>query len=227
MAGSLLRGAGWVLSRAFTTAAKDGTRSLSLWRGLFSTAAATTAIAKREEIGSAVGNAFSHPIDTAEKIGNGVSSAYNGVIDFADGAEEKVEGVINGAKETVNTTRDTFTKANALVNDPMSALTGGASGEDNDEGGFNWWNLAKWGGGIGIGGWLLSKVFGGNDNKDNDSGGGIGFGTILMIGVAALAFFNRDKIMDLVSGNDDDNENHASLGGIGDNYMDPDAFEPG
>lgn len=159
-----------------------------------------------------------------------IGEAVQGAVADPGGTLDDVRGAFDSVGDTLDSGREKIDGAAEFVQDPLKSTLGntfaGAGGSDNDGEGFDWWNLAKWGGGIGVGGWLLSKLFGGGNKNENDSGGGMGFGTILMIGIAALAFFNRDKIMDLVSGNDSKNENTAS-GNQEIDFMDPDALEIG
>ena len=174
MAGGLARLGGGILKGAW---------NLVKGRPLLTGAAAFGYAAYHEEVNEAVANAWKNPGETFDSAKETVSGGVNAF----EGAAKDTRHFFEDAADTAGNLKD-------LADDPVGTITGGGDGE-----GFDIWNIAKWGAGIGIGGWLLSKVFGGNDNNnDSNNDNGFGFGGILKMGLMAMGGFllwsNRQEI---------------------------------
>ena len=182
MAGGLARLGGGILRGAW---------NLVKGRPLLTGATAFGYAAYHEEVNEAVGNAFRNPGETFDSAKETVGGGIESFTDLAQGARRSVESAVDSAGNLKD-----------FADDPMGSITGGADGE-----GFDWWNIAKWGAGIGIVAWIGNKIFGGggNDNEDNDSG--FGFGNILKMGALALGGFllwnNRQEIGNALGIGDD------------------------
>lgn len=215
MAGALVRGAGWVLKNLFTKAAANGGRSLSILRTGATVAATTGALAYREEIGDSLRDAVADPFATAVAAKDGIEDFGSNMTNFADGARSTFEGGI----EQIDNARD-------FMEDPAGSVLNNAFGSNADgQKGWSGWDIAKTGGLVGIGAWLLSKVFGGNKG-DEQNGNGLGFGSMLKVGALALGgwllFQNRDLIQDKAS--DLLGGNNRGGGSSGTNALNPDEY---
>ncbi|MFP4097307.1 MAG: hypothetical protein ACLFU1_00805 [Alphaproteobacteria bacterium] len=122
-----------------------------------------------------------------DKTTKPIRALAGGVGDAIDGARDKAGELVDGARGLVEegtALRETFDSARESV----GGLTEGAEGWD-------WSKILMGGGGIGVGTWLLSKLSGGNMNM---------MGTAFLVGLGALAWFNRDKLGELMPGMDGD-----------------------
>jgi len=145
---------------------------------------------------------FSEISENPEKAVETVKNAAGKAGETFDGAKDKVEEAFNYAKDPANAALDKIKKE--AEENPDLATAG------------------KWIAGVFGGGLLLKKMFGGgdkgDDNTESSSKGGFPWGMTLLVVAGAVAYLNRDNIMDMVNGNNKDNNM---------DYMSPDSFEMG
>ncbi len=165
------------------------------------------------------------PIGTAIKIKD---SAFNAVANIGETAD-KLGGTIIAAKdkavkgyEAVEKVYDTATADDPIAEFQKNFQTK-ANGENTpSDDGFDFMNVAKWGiGGVGslaVLNWLKNKITSSDD--DNESSIMPSFSTILLMGVAATAWMNKDYIMEAIS---PDNKVEATI--ANNNLLDPYAFD--
>ncbi len=143
---------------------------------------------------------FSEISENPEKAVETVKSAAGKAGKTFDGAKDKVEEAFNFAKDPANAALDKIKKEAEENSDLVTA--------------------GKWIAGVFGGGLLLKKMFGGGDKGDDtNSKSSFPWGLTLLVVAGAAAYLNRDNIMDMVNGNNKDDNNM--------DYMNPDSFEMG
>ncbi len=166
-----------------------------------------SAYAFRDEIKEGFSEISENPEETVEATKEVVANAG-----------ETAKKVASTLGETIDGARSNIEGAFNFAQDPASAVIDKIKSETEDN--FDFTKAGAWLAGIVGGGLLLNKVFGGNDDDDkNKSKSGFPWGITLLVVAGALAYLNRDSIMDM--GKNITNNNN------GINHMDPSSFDIG